>query len=62
MCPYCGSTTSFPSDMDSWWCPGCKSVYPTLAFKCGHPDCWEFASLGDYCEEHQPRAEKDKAE
>jgi hypothetical protein len=39
-CPHCGASGSVPADMDSWWCPSCKRQYPTFAFKCHHPDCW----------------------
>ena len=59
-CPYCGVDGSVPADSDSWWCPSCRREYPAFAWKCGHPDCWEFA--WDYCARHQPQAEKGKTD
>ena len=53
ICPYCGTSGSYPSDMDSWWCLHCKREYPTRAFKCRHPDCWEFVFGKDYCTRHE---------
>ena len=54
-CPFCGNSDSHPGDMDSWWCPHCEREYPTRAFKCANPDCWESVFLQDYCEKHKPK-------
>ena len=52
-CPYCGSSSKYPGDMESWFCLSCKREYPTLAFRCGHPDCGEFVFGDDsHCERH----------
>jgi hypothetical protein len=48
-CPHCGAKESHPVE-DGWWCPNCKREYPTAAYKCPHPDCWEYAIL---CERHK---------
>jgi hypothetical protein len=40
-CPHCGSHDAHPIE-DGWWCSGCQRDYPTRAYKCPHPDCWEY--------------------
>jgi len=54
-CPFCGARGSVPGE-DSWSCPSCGRSYPTLAYKCRYPDCWEFVYFKDYCEHHQNEA------
>ena len=41
-CPFCGAHNAQPVE-DGWWCSDCQREYPTRAFKCPHPDCWEYA-------------------
>ena len=60
-CPFCGVGESNPADYDSWWCPNCRREYPTRAFKCAHPDCWEFAiPFDEFCERHGGKISKRK--
>ena len=69
-CPFCGAgpphdpLSRSPSpdvDDDSWWCPNCRRFYPTRAYKCAHPDCWEFIGLwDDFCERHRGKIRKRK--
>ena len=49
-CPFCDATESHPIE-DGWWCSSCSREYPTIAFKCPQPGCWEYAAL---CKEHSP--------
>lgn len=55
-CPFCGATGSVPSDYDSWFCQICGRDYPTRAFKCRHPGCWEFVFLDEFCDKHKSQA------
>ena len=50
-CPYCGSKHRFGVDMDSWVCCDCGKSWPTGAFACHHPGCFEW-TWDKYCEEH----------
>jgi hypothetical protein len=51
-CPFCGASGSFPTDWDSWSCRSCGREYPTQAFKCRQPGCWDFVFMEDFCESH----------
>lgn len=48
-CPYCGSKEPQPVE-DGWWCDSCQREYPTRAYKCPHPDCWEYPIV---CDRHR---------
>jgi hypothetical protein len=56
-CPFCRTPGSYPADSDSWYCENCRREYPTFAYKCAHPDCWEFVFGRDYCDIHKPQTE-----
>lgn len=56
-CPHCGAKECHPVE-DGWWCPSCEREHPTAAFKCPHPDCWEYAIL---CERHKETAQPSPA-
>ena len=47
-CPFCGAQNSQPVE-DGWWCCSCDREYPTRAYKCPHPDCWEYEIV---CKKH----------
>ncbi len=47
-CPFCEADDQQPIE-DGWHCSSCGKEYPTLAFKCASPGCWQFQSL---CTEH----------
>jgi len=59
VCPVCGADNSWPMDMDSWYCLNCDHEYPTTAFKCRHPDCWEYVFLDEYCEAHKSHSKNE---
>lgn len=40
-CPFCGNSDCLPLE-DGWSCQDCGREYPTGAFRCPHPDCWEY--------------------
>ena len=50
-CPFCGSNEFTPIE-DAWSCRKCGREWPTLAYKCKHPDCWEWVYFKDYCRQH----------
>ena len=56
-CPFCGAAESAPFDNDSWMCLKCGWEYPTFAYKCAHPGCWEFVFSDCFCDKHKPQAD-----
>lgn len=51
-CPLCGRGNVAAADSDSWWCGNCQKTFPTLAYTCAHPGCFEFEADGRFCEIH----------
>ena len=54
-CPYCGAHDSHPIE-DGWWCSSCEREYPTRAFKCPHPGCWEYEIVCKIHNKNSPAA------
>lgn len=54
ICPYCGSASTGPSDVDAWHCGACYADFPTHAYQCKHSGCLNWTSgFSDYCGEHE---------
>ena len=33
----------------------CGREYPTRAYKCAEPDCWEYVFMEEFCDTHKPK-------
>lgn len=51
LCPWCGAATGLLPVEDGWRCTSCGDEYPTRAYMCAEPTCWEFA-IQRYCDRH----------
>jgi len=51
LCPFCGAAGGAEPVEDGWKCLTCREEWPTHAYMCAEPACWDF-TMGRYCNRH----------
>lgn len=51
LCPFCGAEGGAEPVEDGWMCLTCHEQWPTHAYMCAEPACWDF-TMGRYCNRH----------